>query len=122
MADDSFPLRLLSDFAAVAAERIERMIPTDQLIEGARKQPVEAEYKKRADEALRQLCSEHERGAIFWLQRNWPLLYETLTRDLPDRISDLWNAHASLSDFDAVLRDLLETHRQAVALFRAHGK
>jgi hypothetical protein len=39
MADDSLPLRVLSDFAAVAAERVEKVIPTDQLIDGAKKQP-----------------------------------------------------------------------------------
>jgi hypothetical protein len=79
----------------------------------------EAVYRARAEAALRAFCTRHEPGTILWLDKNAPSLYEALTIRLPDEISRLWDARAPIEQFDAALRDLAETHRQAVALYRA---
>src|SRR6516165_5559176 len=67
-------------------------------------------YAIRVQGSLRAMCADYEPGTIVWLERNEPLLYDLLTRDLPDQISELWNAHAPLEKFDAAITDLLKAH------------
>ncbi|MGH9740578.1 MAG: hypothetical protein ACRD4X_18625 [Candidatus Acidiferrales bacterium] len=76
-------------------------------------------YECRMQVTLSAMCENYPSGnVIVWLEHNAPLLYDAITRNLPNLVDDLWNRHAALEEFDAALAVLLETHRQAVTLYR----
>jgi hypothetical protein len=120
------PRRAL-DNTLLARVRDEKLAILEVLRSGPATCPAKAEipesvYQERAQRTLREMCLDYEEGTILWLESNAPLLYEAVTCHLPNKISELWSAHAPLEEFDAVLAELLEAHRQAVALCRAARK
>jgi len=78
-------------------------------------------YEWRMQNALRQLYQrDYPTGMVLWLEQSYPPLYADLMKCLPDKIHQLWSEHADLRQFEEVLNQLLQTHRKACALYRAH--
>jgi hypothetical protein len=76
-------------------------------------------YGERVRAALREINRpDYPAGMIPWLGDNMPDLYKRLTSELPDEVNRLWNEHVTISKFEAVLRELIEAHQQACALYR----
>jgi hypothetical protein len=76
-------------------------------------------YGWRAHAALDAICEiPAPKGFIVWLGEHSPFLYGKLTRDLPNEISRAWDAQVPYEDFDALCRELVDTYRRGVALYR----
>jgi len=81
----------------------------------------DAEYARRAQEALASVCRpDYPQGMILWLGEASPRLYAELTERLPGEIHRLWSEHAPLEKFQAILDRWKQTHAQACVLYRAH--
>jgi hypothetical protein len=77
-------------------------------------------YGRRMHIALDAICTiPAPEGLIVWLDGNSPSLYDTLTRDLPDKISRAWNARVPLEAFDTLCSRWVETYRFAAELYHA---
>lgn len=63
---------------------------------------------------------DYPQGMIPWLAGANPWLYAELTERLPENIKRLWEAHAPLEQFEKVLADLVDAHRRACAIYKAH--
>ena len=63
------------------------------------------------------ICRDYLAGMIAWLETNEPLLYERITRNLPDKISSAWNA-VPFSEFDLLCHELEAEHGRATDLYR----
>lgn len=115
-------LRLVVEAGSLKLRGPAEHMPGPEVIEKLRHSKteiVEELYHERAQRTLREMCRDYEEGTILWLEANAPLLYEAVTAILPNRVSQLWEQHAPLEEFDAALAELLETHRRAVAMCRA---
>jgi hypothetical protein len=76
-------------------------------------------YHTRVEAALEAICRpDYPTGMILWLEKADPTLYDNLTRRLPDLISQLWNAHAPLNEFERVVNEWLKAHHCACSLFK----
>lgn len=77
-------------------------------------------YGWRAHVALDAICTvAAPEGLIAWLRDHSPIMYWTLTRDLPNRISRAWDARISYEAFDALCLELVDTYRRAAELMLA---
>ena len=82
----------------------------------------DADYHDRVEAALVAVCPrDYPAGTILWLEEAEPLLYDELTRSIPDLIDRLWSAHAPLRDFQRVIDGWLAAHMRACSLFKNRG-
>jgi hypothetical protein len=62
-----------------------------------------------------------ELGWVFgigkWLKEADPGLYSNLYIETPGKIDRLWESHGSMDEFQAVLDEWVEAHRQALSLW-----
>ena len=65
------------------------------------------------------ICRDYLAGMIAWLETNEPLLYDRITRNLPDKISSAWNA-VPFSEFDLLCHELEVEHGRATDLYRQY--
>jgi TubC N-terminal docking domain len=80
-----------------------------------------AAYAERMEKALAAIEQpDYPAGMVFWLSEAYPRFYAQLTDRLPAEIHLLWSERAPLEQFQRVLDRLLETHREACALYQAH--
>jgi len=78
-------------------------------------------YAERLGAAMREVGRpDYPAGLIPWLGETNPRLYAELTERLPEDIQRLWEAHAPLEQFEKVLAHLLDAHRSACAVYKAH--
>lgn len=71
-------------------------------------------YGRSAHAAIDAICAiQAPEGLVVWLGEHSPVLYETLTCDLPNEISRAWNAQMSFQEFDALCSRLVETFQRA---------
>ncbi len=90
---------------------------------GARRgQPADdSTYASRAQPALAQINQpDYTGGMIPWLGDAHPELYDALTGRIPDEIDLARKCRAPLAEFDAILAQLVQTHRAACELDRRH--
>ena len=80
-------------------------------------------YEQRAQEALQRICRyPYLPGMIRWLESANPGLYGRLSKDLPERITALWDSGAPLEQFQAALENWVMAHRNACYLYeQSHG-
>jgi hypothetical protein len=77
-------------------------------------------YGWRAHVAIDAICSvPAPDGLILWLRKHAPCLYQSLTENLPNRISYAWDAQDSYDAFDALCFELVDTYTRAVELMLA---
>jgi hypothetical protein len=77
-------------------------------------------YGWRAHVAVDAICRiDSPEGLIIWLETHSPILYQRLTRDLPNRISRDWNGRVPFEVFDKLCFDLVDTYRRGVTLMLA---
>jgi len=85
--------------------------------------PVADPYAERMRLALDQMTlPSYPTGMIPWLDTARPDLYVELTSRIPDEISRLWNNRVPLEDFEAVVDQLVSTHREGCRLYREEKK
>lgn len=89
--------------------------------------PLSVDYQKdpylnMLQTALRAVCQlPYPPGMLLWLEQAHPSKYLSLTVEVPNRIEELWRAHAPLQQFHDVLDRWVETFREADALFQVAG-
>jgi hypothetical protein len=80
--------------------------------------PVKDPYAERMRVALRQIAvPSYPPGMILWVETAHSEFYAELTSQIPDEISRLWNDHAPLDEFEAVLVRLVSLHRECCNLY-----
>jgi hypothetical protein len=57
-------------------------------------------------------------GALKWAREAHPDLTDEIDVELLTRLSDLWNGHAPLADFEGALKELVSVHAEVGRLFR----
>jgi len=76
-------------------------------------------YGRSAHAAIEAICAiQAPEGLVVWLGEHSPVLYETLTCDLPNEISRAWNAEISFKEFDILCSRLVDTFQKAAELYR----
>lgn len=75
-------------------------------------------YGCRAHFALDAICAiQAPEGLMVWLSEHSLVLYERLTRNLPNEISRAWNAQIGLAEFDVLCSRLVDTFQKAADLY-----
>jgi len=76
-------------------------------------------YADRLGAAMQSLARpEYPAGMIPWLGEAHPALYAELTARLPDEIQRLWEAHASIDDFQSVIDLWIEAYRTGCEMYQ----
>ena len=82
--------------------------------------PADDPYSSRLRKALlATLTPDYPMALLPWLDVAYHAMYVALTETLPGEIHRLWSEGASVAEFDEVLAEWVDTHRNAVVLFRS---
>ena len=80
--------------------------------------PEDKPYSEMANDALDRIAARpYLPGAIAWLRRAYPDIHRELTTTLPQKVDQLWERHAPLGFFQAVLNRWVEVHAHVIELY-----
>ena len=95
-------------------ENIPRNLPTKP----TEPLPPDSSYSELACQAMQKITKVCPPGALKWARAAHPTLTNKIDVELVPQLSDLWNNHAPLADFEAALAGLVSVHEEAGRLFR----